>query len=341
MNKDEIIQLLTADGEEQQMLYDTAKGVRDKQFPEGVSIRGVVEVCNLCLCNCDYCPMRRDNLKNNSLFTLNEVGILGAVEQMTDCGIRTVFLQGGENPANTRIAGGAIRKIRSMYRDEVNIILNLGVKTAAEYAYLFEQGANGYILKFETSDHINHERLRHEALDKRIEAIQMLLETGYEVGTGMIIGLPGQTIDSIADDILLAKSLNVHMCSVSPFLPAPHTPLEHYSSGSIDLSLNAISIMRILQPEWLIPSVSALEKVRAGGQIAGLNAGANVITVNYTPKQESGKYHIYGENRFVVTLGHALQTIAGAGLQAAADLRKPAAGPNAISKETNHESISS
>ncbi|WP_151737572.1 biotin synthase BioB [Paenibacillus tengchongensis] len=341
MNKEEIIQLLGTAGAEQQLLFEQARNIRNEHFPQGVCIRGVVEVSNLCICNCDYCPMRRDNLKMNEVFALDESEILGAVEQIRTCGIHTVFLQGGETPAGTRMLGGAIRKIRSMFGDEVNIILNLGVKSANEYAYLYEQGATGYILKFETSDRINHERLRHESLDKRLEAIRHLLDIGYEVGTGMIIGLPGQTLDSIADDILLARSLNVQMCSVSPFLPAPHTPLGSCPHGSINLSLNAISIMRILSPDWLIPSVSALEKIRAGGQVAGLNAGANVITVNYTPKRESGKYHIYGENRFVVTLGHALQTIAGAGLRASDVSVNPASAPGAIPKETDHEIVSS
>lgn len=340
MNKEDILHKLCASGEEQQELFRRAREIRDEHFPQGVCVRGVIETTNLCTCNCDYCPMRRDNLKMNEVYSLNEQEILGAVQQIRTCGIHTVFLQAGETPMTTGSLGEAIGKIRSLYDGDVAIILNLGVKTVEEYAYLYEQGATGYILKFETSDSVNHERLRHESYEQRIEAIRHLLNIGYSVGTGMIIGLPGQTLDTIADDILLAQSLKVQMCSVSPFLPAPNTPLQSHPPGSIQMTLNAMAIMRLLSPDWLIPSVSALEKISTGGQVAGLRAGANVITVNYTPKKESDKYHIYGENRFVVTLGHALQTIEAAGLNASIGAGSEATGQISCSKEKSHESIS-
>lgn len=310
MLKKEIIDNLILTGIEQKELFKEARRQRALYYKNKAVLRGVIELTNICRVNCDYCPMRRDNAKVNDLYFLqDEEIILDAVKTIKDNGINVVFFQAGETPKTTKLVGEIIPKIKEIYNNDVEILLNLGIKTPDEYKYLYEQGATSYILKHETSDPIIHQKLRHEPLDNRIEAIENLLKIGFKVGTGMIVGLPGQTIESIADDILLAKKLGVHMASVSPFVPAPNTPLDTQPNGSVDISLNAIATMRMISPEWLIPSVSALEKTTGGGQQGGFNAGANVMTVNFTPSIQSDKYLIYGKDRFVVKTEYALKTL--------------------------------
>jgi biotin synthase len=183
-----------------------------------------------------------------------------------------------------------------------------------QYARLREAGATSYILKHETSDTRLHRELRHESLEERLRCMRALLDLGYKVGTGLISDLPGQTLDSVVDDIELAGELGVHMCSVSPFVPAPDTPLQLCPPGSVDLALNVLACLRISYPKLLIPSVSALEKTSAGGQSRGLAAGANVMTVNFTGDSDRHRYLIYGKDRFVVKMQHVEELVRGAGL---------------------------
>ncbi|WP_137791902.1 radical SAM protein [Bacillus sp. E(2018)] len=312
----EIVENLQLTGKSQQDLFQRAREARRNSYNDRAVLRGVIEVTNICRVNCDYCPMRRDNMKNNDTYILdNEELILNTVREIKANGINIVFFQGGETNKTTKLIGEIIPKVRKIYNDDVEILLNLGIKKKEEYEYLFAQGATSYILKHETSNEQIHQKLRHEPLGRRIQAIEDLLSTGFKVGTGMITGLPDQTVESVAEDILLAKNLGVHMCSVSPFVPAPNTPLSEHLSGDNNIALNAIAIMRLLSPHWLIPSVSAMEKNLEGGQQAGFNAGANVMTINFTPPVQSDKYLIYGKDRFVVKTDYAKQTLKSVGLK--------------------------
>jgi biotin synthase len=135
-----------------------------------------------------------------------------------------------------------------------------------------------------------------------------------KLGTGNIVGLPGQTLDHIVDDIFFAYGLRPDFVSSSPLIPNEDTPFENAEYGSIDVTLNTMAILRIMLGDPLIPTVSPLEKIRPGGQLAGLNAGANVMTINFTPTEVRDNYVIYSRERFVVTLDHAHRTIDKAGL---------------------------
>jgi biotin synthase len=207
-------------------------------------------------------------------------------------------------------------KVRQLFNDRVEVLLGLGVKSKAEYRALKDHGADTYIVKHETSDPVLHRHIRQEDLEVRLTAIRTLLELGYRVGSGCIVGLPGQSLESLADDILLAHSLGVHMCSASPFVPTADTPIAGAPPGSVSRTLNMIATMRIVNPTWLIPSVSALEQQRGGGQGSGLRAGANVITVNFTPPEQRRNYLIYGGTRHIVGIEHVRLQLGTAGLVA-------------------------
>ncbi|SDM58825.1 biotin synthase BioB [Allokutzneria albata] len=310
----EITELLRARGEAQDQLFSEARRCRATAWGDVAVLRGVVEVTNLCRVNCDYCPMRRDNTVSNSIYVLDVEQIVARAREIHAAGIDVVFLQAGEIPKTTKIVGEAIPRIRELFNDNVEILLNLGNKKRSEYAYLKDQGATSYILKHETSDPALYAKLRHETFASRMRCMEDLLDLGYKVGTGAMVGLPGQSLESVAEDILLAKRLGVHMSSIAPFIPAPGTPLADHAYGDVDVALNAIAAMRIVEPTWLIPSVSALAKTRGDGQLRGFQAGANVMTINFSDPEHAGKYLIYGKDRFVVRREHATRALTGAGM---------------------------
>lgn len=311
----DIRQLLQVRGREQEELFAAARTKRREVYADEVVVRGVTEVTNQCRVNCEFCPMRRDNARSNEGFRLTSDDLVAVARSILASGIDVVSLQAGEIPQTTKIVGSALPRIRELYDDRVDILLCLGNKRHDEYAYLREQGATSYILKHETSDPELNAAMRHETLDSRLKHLQDLLSLGYRVGTGSIVGLPGQSLDSLARDIVLARDLGVHMCSVSPFIPAPDTPLANHPPGDAETTLNAIAVSRLVNPTWLIPSVSALAKSQEGGQFRGFLAGANVMTVNFTPQEQQGRYLIYGKDRFVVKRDYADELIARTGLR--------------------------
>lgn len=313
-NRKELVELLTGRVMPDDELFFQARSTRASLFGDAIVVRGVIEITNRCRVNCTFCPMRRDNIVHNSGYLLDEQTILAAVCAIRDSGINVVFIQGGEISQTTRLVERVAPSILSLYDNAAEILLNLGNKPFAEYSRLKSAGASSYILKHETANPDLYQTLKFESLDSRLRCISDLLSLGFKVGTGSIIGLPGQTVEDIADDLLLAKTLRTHMVSVSPFVPAPNTPLSSGLPGSLRLTLRTIAITRLMMPDVLIPSVSALEANMPGGQSAGLGAGANVMTVNFTPEQRRSNYLIYGANRYVVGLQHVRQLLKDNGL---------------------------
>ncbi len=315
-SRTELVEMITATGSSQQALHARAEELRNRQFASSVVLRGVIEITNICRVNCDYCSMRRDNTKQNASYVLDAEQILLAARNIRDSGINVVVLQGGEIPQTTAILIEVLPRIRELFMGHVEILLGLGVKSEAEYRALKECGADSYILKHETADPVLSRLVRQEELEVRLEAIRQLLALGYRVGSGCIVGLPRQTVDSLADDILLAYDLDVDMCSASPFVPTANTPLVDANPGSVSRTLNMIATMRLVKQTWLIPTVSALEQQASGGQLAGLRAGANVMTLNFTPPAQRDKYLIYGNTRHVVSAEQVTSQLRAAGLAA-------------------------
>lgn len=312
MSREEIKRLLLSQGSEQQTLFARARAVRAETSGDTLHIRGVIEISNSCMKNCDYCAMRRDN-RELDRFTLGPETVVEAACHIADAGIPTVFLQGGENLRSNGLLETVIPEI--VKRTGCDILLCAGEKDRSVYECFKALGAASYILKFETSDPARYLDITGSDLQKRLKCLQHIKDAGMKVGVGNIVGLPGQTVGDLVEDILLAVSLKPDFVSASPFIANQNTPFEHEPNGGIDLTLNTIALWRVLLPHALIPTVSALEYIHPQGQAAGLHAGANVITVNYTPRRNREKYAIYASNRFVVSLDHARRTAEAAGLR--------------------------
>lgn len=310
--KSVLIDLLSATGDRQQALFAMAREVRRKHGCDAVKVRGVIEISNFCQKSCEYCALRPQN-KKMTRYRMTVDDIIAIAEQVMELGIRTVFMQAGQDPKSDEMVCEVIRRVKARDKD-IEVLLNLGEKSEDTYRRYRELGADSYILKFETSSPELYKQIVGTPLEKRLQCARWIKGVGMRLGTGNIIGLPGQTIETLAEDLMLAYDLQPDFMSSSPFIPNEDTPLETLGFGDVDITLNSIAISRILFPTALIPAVSALEKIRPGGQLQGLKAGANVLTVNFTPKDLRDRYSIYSRDRFVVSLDHALRTIADAGL---------------------------
>jgi len=312
MSDQQLLSLLTSSGSEQQELFKQARAVRHQHLGDEIKLRGVIEISNICQKNCDYCAMRRSN-RSLKRFRLDVETIMTVARSITDIGITTVFLQGGQDPRCDPILEEVIPPITNDLGAEV--LLNVGERSKETYERFAQLGAESFILKHETSDAALYEYVVHEPLDKRIQCMKWIRNAGMKIGIGNIIGLPHQSIESLVSDIRLAFKFKPDFVSAAPFIPNQGTPLQDQPLGDINLTLNTMAILRIGLKDALIPAVSALEYIRTGGQLMGLNAGANVLTINFTPKLYRKHYNIYTKDRFIVSLNHAINTAKKAGLK--------------------------
>ncbi len=318
----EVKHLLTATGDEQEVLFARAREVRRQRCGDGVLLRGLIEISNYCQKQCDYCGMRRNNKKlERNRLTADQ--ILEIVQEIKRQGLNIAFLQAGQDPGVDKMLETVIPVIK---RDiGLPVLLNLGERDKRVYQRFRDLGADSYILKIEASDPELYEKTIHAPIQRRLDCTRWIREVGMKLGTGNIVGLPGQTIDHLADDIMFEAQLRPDFVSSSPLIPNEDTPTENCEVGSIDMTLNTMAILRVMLGDPLIPTVSPLEKIRKGGQLAGLNAGANVMTINFTPTEVRGNYVIYSRGRFVVTIDHAYKTIEKAGLHPVGAVRRDVA----------------
>ncbi len=312
MSDQQILSLLTSTGDLQQELFIQARAIRHRYLGDEIKLRGVIEISNFCQKGCDYCAMRSGN-SSLKRFRLDVETIIEIARGISDIGITTIFLQAGQDPRCDPVLEEVIPAISGDLGAEV--LLNVGERSAKTYERFARLGARSFILKYETSDAAGYERVAHGPLDNRIECMRRIRDAGMKIGTGNIIGLPHQSVESLVSDIRLAFDFKPDFVSAAPFIPNQGTPLQGQPFGDINLTLNTMAILRIGLKDVLIPAVSALEYIHPGGQMMGLNAGANVMTVNFTPQSYREHYKIYAKDRFIVTINHAINSAREAGLK--------------------------
>lgn len=312
MSDQQLLSLLTSTGDVQQELFKQARAIRHRYLGDEIKFRGVIEISNTCQKNCDYCAMRRSN-SSLKRFRLDVETIMAAAKNITVVGITTIFLQAGQDPRCDPILEKVIPAITNDLGAEV--LLNVGERSKETYEWFARLGAKSFILKYETTDPAEYEHIVHGPLDKRIQCMKWIRDAGMKIGTGNIIGLPNQSIESLVSDIELAFKFKPDFVSAAPFIPNQGTPLQDRPFGDFNLTLNTLAILRIGLKDALIPAVSALEYIRTGGQLMGLNAGANIMTINFTPQTYRENYNIYTKDRFIVTLNHAINTAKTAGFE--------------------------
>ncbi|KRQ87188.1 Biotin synthase [Caloramator mitchellensis] len=290
LTKDELVALLSTD-EFDKEIFEAANRVRSKYVGEEVHLRGLIEFSNICKQNCLYCGLRRDN-PNVERYRLDAEQIINFARNARNLGYRTVVLQSGEDDYfNVERMRYIIKSIKEL---DLAITLSIGEKTYDEYKAYKEAGADRYLLRIETTDKNLYESLDPKmSHENRIRCLIDLKELGFEVGTGCLVGLPGQTIESLADDILFFKSLDADMIGVGPFIPNPDTPLKDEDGGTFELSLKVMALTRLLLPDVNIPATTAMETLNRNGRLIALQSGANVVMPNVTEGEYRKLYALY------------------------------------------------
>ncbi len=290
MTHDEIIRHL--ESPDPRELFAEADRVRRSVVGDEVHLRGLIEFSNVCARDCLYCGLRR-SYNGVKRYTMSLEEIFTAVRDAAGIGYPSVVLQSGES-AQYSVAdiGGLVRRIKSELG--VAVTLSIGEKTRAEYAALKESGADRYLLRFETSSEVLFRELKPDSSRMaRMQCLAWLREVGFQVGSGVMVGLPGQTPAMIADDILLMQALDLDMIGIGPFIANPHTPLGDRKSGTLDLTLRTVALLRIITRNTHIPATTAMGSIEQGGREKALACGANVLMPNVTPTQYRSHYQLY------------------------------------------------
>lgn len=302
LNKDEFITLLqNRTPRDAAYAAEKARALTDEVFGREVYMRGLIEVSSICKNDCYYCGIRRSN-RHAQRYRLNKEQILACCEAGYRAGFRTFVLQGGEDPYYTdEVLTDIVSTVRRRYPD-CAITLSMGERSGESYRRLYEAGANRYLLRHETALPAHYAKLHPAGMDfdNRMACLHALKSIGYQTGCGMMVGSPYQTAEALAEDLLFIRSFRPHMVGMGPFIPHRDTPFAGEKTGSVELTLFLISLVRLMLPKALIPATTALQTLLPEGRILGLNAGANVIMPNLTPEEDRAKYSLYDnkENAF-------------------------------------------
>lgn len=295
MNKQEIIDILS-DNSKNDWLFKEADRVRRENVGDEIHLRALIEFSNICKRQCYYCGLRSPN-KEVERYRLNKEEILVSAKKAVNLGYRTIVLQSGED--DNYYSDKLCDIIRSIKELDVALTLSIGEKTFDEYKAYRKAGADRFLLRIETTDKILYEKMHPNAsFENRVRCLEDLKTLGYEVGTGCLVGLPNQTIESLADDILFFKEIGADMVGIGPFISHPCTPLKELQNGSFDLALKVMAITRIMLPNINIPATTAMETLHTNGRIIALQSGANVVMPNVTDLKYRKNYQIYPEKFF-------------------------------------------
>lgn len=315
-NKDTASKALLFKGEEQKQLFELAQKKRDEYFPsKKVEVRRVIELSNICQQDCNFCNINSYSKKKKYLIGFDT--FLHQTDYIYSKNTKVLLLQSGENRSRSYMdfVSKCISAAKEKYSD-LTIILCLGNLSYEKYKQLRKSGADRYILKFETSNPALYKQIKPgDSFKERLECINMLSELGYEVGSGNIIGLPGQTMKDIVDDLFFIEKLKLKMISTSVFIPGEESNYRKEQAGNLDITLNYMALMRIKYPYMLIPSTSSLEKAKEDGQYLGLTAGANTVTIHDgTPVECKEFFPIYSVKRFTPAEDYVKEIVARANL---------------------------
>ncbi|MDE5768809.1 MAG: [FeFe] hydrogenase H-cluster radical SAM maturase HydE [Oscillospiraceae bacterium] len=286
--------LLLMDDTCNKILAQHADAVRREQYGTAVYLRGLIEFTNYCKNDCFYCGIRHSNT-NAVRYRLTKEEILECCEEGYALGFRTFVLQGGEDPYFTDIRLCEIISVIRVKYPDCAITLSIGEKSRESYQAYFDAGANRYLLRHETADIAHYTKLHPSGMSckKRKNCLFQLREIGYQVGAGMMIGAPYQTLDHLIEDLRFLQELNPQMIGIGPFLSHKDTPFRDFHNGELESVLKLLGILRLMFPKVLLPATTALGTLHPEGRELGLQMGANVIMPNLSPMSVRRKYMLY------------------------------------------------
>ncbi|MFA5117592.1 MAG: [FeFe] hydrogenase H-cluster radical SAM maturase HydE [Candidatus Omnitrophota bacterium] len=278
---------------EMNMIFRFADRVRREYAGDGILVRGIIEFSSYCVNSCAYCGLNRNNVLLGR-YRLSQDEILESIASMSALGIKTVVLQSGEDYCMEAVLlKEAVEAIKARF--DIAVTLSVGERSERDYALWRQAGAQRYLLKIETTDQALYGSLHPGMSFKhRIDCLRVLKRQGYQTGTGVIIGLKGQTTKMIARDIIFFKRNKFDMIGIGPFIPHPVTELGKEPPGDVNLTLKALALTRIVTKNAHLPATTALGSIgKKDFKADGLRAGANVVMLNFTPRKYAQLYEIY------------------------------------------------
>ena len=282
------------DAEDLEFAMNLARDIAIARFGKKIYFRGIVEFTNICRNDCYYCGIRAGN-SNCLRYRLDEEDILKCCADGYAHGFRTFVMQGGEDPYYTKdVMCGIVRRISEEYPD-CAVTMSIGELDRDYYQALYDAGARRYLLRHETAD-AAHYALLHPAsmrLESRMRCLKDLKEIGFQTGCGIMIGSPHQSARHLAEDMMFMEDFKPEMIGLGPFIPHKDTPFRDEAAGSVEKTLLVIALCRIMLPNALIPSTTALGTVEAEGRQKGVLAGCNVVMPNLSPMEVRKKYMLY------------------------------------------------
>jgi biotin synthase len=304
---EDIVALLSSGKEDRSLLFQTSAKVKEENVGNIVYFRGLIEFSNICSKNCYYCGIRKDN-KNVKRYNLSDDEIIEAARFAWESNYGSVVLQGGEleSESFTVRIENLLRRIKEISNGELGITLSVGEQTYDVYKRWFDAGAHRYLLRIESSDKELYYKIHpHDDMhrfERRLQALYDLKSAGYQVGTGVMIGLPFQTLEHLAADLLFMKEFDIDMCGMGPYIEHTDTPLWENRGMLIpledrfDLALKMIAVLRLMMKNINIASATALQAIDPIGREKALKIGANIIMPNITPGMYRDDYKLY-ENK--------------------------------------------
>lgn len=295
LTRGEFARLISTFGDDDlELAGKRASAVRDKYYGHGIYLRGLIEFSSFCKNDCLYCGLRRSNAKAQR-YRLDERDILECCREGYSLGYRTFVLQSGEDPYFTdgRICG-IVASIKSEFPD-CAVTLSIGEKSRESYLAYYNAGADRYLLRHETADPVHYARLHPPELssENRKRCLYDLMDIGYQVGTGFMVGSPYQTAENLAEDMLFIGRLQPHMVGIGPFIPHKDTPFAQFEAGTARLTAFMTALIRLTLPKALIPATTALATIDPFGREKGIMSGANVCMPNLSPVSVRKKYMLY------------------------------------------------
>lgn len=304
LNHSEIVEMLSSKGEAYQQLLDRALSTKLEYLDNKVHLRGLIEYSSVCTKNCLYCGLRSHNSRA-SRYTMTDEEVLSCAQQAMDLHYGSVAIQCGERTdrAFTDSITRLVRAIKELSHGTLGITLSCGEQSHEVYQQWFEAGAHRFLLRIESSNRELYYKIHptddKHSFERRLRCIESLKQIGYQTGSGVMIGLPFQTIHHLADDLLFFQSSELDMVGMGPFIPHPDTPLWQYRNDipsvedRVGLTLRMIAVLRLLMPEINMVSATANRTLMPNGRTLAIKAGANVIMPNLSPSDYRSSYTIY------------------------------------------------
>lgn len=294
LTKDQWIQLIGSREVYESQAAALAKRIREEHFGNQIYVRGLIEFTNYCKNDCYYCGIRRSN-PNAERYRLTMEQILECTDTGYELGFRTFVLQGGEDGYYTDERLEEIIKAIKEKHPDCALTLSLGERSRKSYELFYQAGADRYLLRHETADANHYQRLHPEEMsyEHRMNCLRELKDIGYQVGCGFMVGSPGQTEETLAEDMLFIQEFQPHMVGIGPFVPHHETPFGREPGGTVEETLYLLSLIRILEPTVLLPATTALGTIDPRGREKGILAGANVVMPNLSPTNVRKKYELY------------------------------------------------